>query len=551
LHQCIDNDWSISLTPDEWPGASDDVNLFQHHGAHFGCASLDKGTAASAEAQVTNHVSFAGSFVAPTMVTFAMGAGANANPLLSGKDWEDIPLSGALGVVGTVVYGIVELDQNNTVVKELSFGELEDTFCIKWTSSVEGNETTFHNESGVGGVQSLTYTATIDNDLFPLSDTICSLWVQQSLSTFKFELTVMTTTEAAEVTWRPELEGSAASALAVSSQGMWFLAHVEGWNFEDATNNRLGLDIRTVMNKANYSEPLNENNALFPGVLEVPPEDGDESQVFGRSYAAFSPRAAVTSSAGAINDVAVVEVDIIASRSEDKDQVGNVVLETSLGAYFGNDWSKTTVQRSILALHDSGSVRMAEFEFAAGAGPYPLRYTPTCDDKIENGAETGIDCGGSCLFSCPAACHDGSTPSRYCESCTDGKKNGDETATDCGGVLCGSCATATTTAAPGSTSAPASTDDESKDDGWPLWQILLAIFIPLALCCCILCLLGTLLAQSRKNKTQAERHSRRSTRRGTARPRGSRSATGDAGFTGTYPGDPYSSTTELSRKPAF
>ncbi|MCP3682399.1 MAG: hypothetical protein GY861_06875 [bacterium] len=49
------------------------------------------------------------------------------------------------------------------------------------------------------------------------------------------------------------------------------------------------------------------------------------------------------------------------------------------------------------------------------------KYVPTCFDGVQNGDETGVDCGGSC-------------PS--CEipaSCFDGIQNGDETGVDCGG----------------------------------------------------------------------------------------------------------------------
>jgi hypothetical protein len=46
---------------------------------------------------------------------------------------------------------------------------------------------------------------------------------------------------------------------------------------------------------------------------------------------------------------------------------------------------------------------------------------PTCDDGIQNGDETGVDCGGSC-----EPCIDEPT-------CDDGIQNGDETGVDCGG----------------------------------------------------------------------------------------------------------------------
>lgn len=59
-----------------------------------------------------------------------------------------------------------------------------------------------------------------------------------------------------------------------------------------------------------------------------------------------------------------------------------------------------------------GSVEVANFCVGGGSGP-------TCDDGVQNGDETGVDCGGS---ACPA-----------CPTCDDGVQNGDETGVDCGG----------------------------------------------------------------------------------------------------------------------
>lgn len=50
---------------------------------------------------------------------------------------------------------------------------------------------------------------------------------------------------------------------------------------------------------------------------------------------------------------------------------------------------------------------------------------PTCDDGVQNGNETGVDCGGP---DCPA-----------CPSCNDGIQNGDELGVDCGGPDCTPC----------------------------------------------------------------------------------------------------------------
>ncbi|WP_142786219.1 glycoside hydrolase family 16 protein [Changchengzhania lutea] len=50
----------------------------------------------------------------------------------------------------------------------------------------------------------------------------------------------------------------------------------------------------------------------------------------------------------------------------------------------------------------------------------------TCTDGIQNGTETGIDCGGDLCDSCPPTCNDGI-------------KNGTETDVDCGGDSCAPC----------------------------------------------------------------------------------------------------------------
>lgn len=50
---------------------------------------------------------------------------------------------------------------------------------------------------------------------------------------------------------------------------------------------------------------------------------------------------------------------------------------------------------------------------------------PTCEDGVQNGEETGIDCGGP---NCPD-----------CATCEDGIQNGEETGIDCGSDECGPC----------------------------------------------------------------------------------------------------------------
>ncbi len=64
-------------------------------------------------------------------------------------------------------------------------------------------------------------------------------------------------------------------------------------------------------------------------------------------------------------------------------------------------------------------------DLGIAGGPNPI---PTCNDGIQNGDETGVDCGGSCQ------------PCQTTPTCNDGIQNGDETGVDCGGS-CAPCNT--------------------------------------------------------------------------------------------------------------
>ena len=64
-----------------------------------------------------------------------------------------------------------------------------------------------------------------------------------------------------------------------------------------------------------------------------------------------------------------------------------------------------------------------------GGTTCPTCPEPTCEDGIQNGDETGIDCGGSC------------SPCVNSPTCDDGIQNGDETGIDCGAPGCADCPT--------------------------------------------------------------------------------------------------------------
>jgi hypothetical protein len=81
--------------------------------------------------------------------------------------------------------------------------------------------------------------------------------------------------------------------------------------------------------------------------------------------------------------------------------------------------------------------------------PQPPPPAPTCTDKIKNGSEADVDCGGSCPTKCAdgkgcsvaADCATATCSGGKCvaAACVDTVKNGTETDVDCGGT-CGKCA---------------------------------------------------------------------------------------------------------------
>lgn len=72
---------------------------------------------------------------------------------------------------------------------------------------------------------------------------------------------------------------------------------------------------------------------------------------------------------------------------------------------------------------------------------------PTCNDGIQNGDETGVDCGGS---SCAP-----------CATCSDGIQNGDEEGVDCGGSSCQACATGCSYV---------NINSSNFEAGWDIWN---------------------------------------------------------------------------------
>ncbi|MCI5144353.1 MAG: hypothetical protein D3923_02220, partial [Candidatus Electrothrix sp. AR3] len=75
---------------------------------------------------------------------------------------------------------------------------------------------------------------------------------------------------------------------------------------------------------------------------------------------------------------------------------------------------------------DDGEQNGDETDIDCGGSCPPCESSSSCNDGIQNGDETGVDCGGTC----PA-----------CPTCNDGIKNGNETGVDCGGSCSAACPT--------------------------------------------------------------------------------------------------------------
>ena len=121
-----------------------------------------------------------------------------------------------------------------------------------------------------------------------------------------------------------------------------------------------------------------------------------------------------------------------------------VALATAAGIAACGDSS--TVEVTDAGVADSG-VKDSGSQTDTGvidAGTVDATPAPTCTDRIKNGTEADIDCGGSCAAkcgdgkACAAAgdCTSGACSANVCASpaCIDSAKNGSETAVDCGGA---------------------------------------------------------------------------------------------------------------------
>jgi hypothetical protein len=98
---------------------------------------------------------------------------------------------------------------------------------------------------------------------------------------------------------------------------------------------------------------------------------------------------------------------------------------------------------SCLRRCDNGQSCNISNDCESGLCPDKTCRPPSCSDMAKNGTETDVDCGGMCGSTCgdgkdctsPSDCKSGVCTGNKCDkpSCSDGVKNGEETGSDCGG----------------------------------------------------------------------------------------------------------------------
>lgn len=84
-----------------------------------------------------------------------------------------------------------------------------------------------------------------------------------------------------------------------------------------------------------------------------------------------------------------------------------------------NGYYQRVIQVTIGETYEFGIQGGPNTTFTVTAGEDRCYFVPTCNDGIQNGNETGVDCGGPDCEVCP--------------TCDDGIQNGDEQGVDCGG----------------------------------------------------------------------------------------------------------------------
>ena len=220
----------------------------------------------------------------------------------------------------------------------------------------------------------------------------------------------------------------------------------------------------------NQSRQLNDNTRLYIGTLGISNSDNtgafssdNQFIMMGHNAAPSTMTAGTDFPAGLENRSErvwqVINTDFTGTFSLEiiLDEAVQAVENYSLLVDTDDVFSDATIANATITAIPGG-IRLENLstsDFPVNSSRYVslgFEATVTCTDGIQNGDETGIDCGGTDCTPC-ITCTDGiqngdetgidcgGTDCTPCVTCTDGIQNGDETGIDCGGTDCTPCVT--------------------------------------------------------------------------------------------------------------
>lgn len=531
-HDCYGFDWALDFgTDDIWGKDENGVSrvpnglewdLYTHVGQHWGCHQAQKNVLLAGEATTTHLVSYAGGFIPPTMFAVNFYASASANSIVSG-DWEEVSLNGGLGLVAGEISAIIEVDDvtdpaNVNVVKSVNFTLWSDTLFFKWFGTGERQEGDFIRTATLVASPNATLLHSAVIDFLQLI-----VGIPENLH---IELELITSTDFGVL----ELD----QKVPISSLGMEWTITISNWTCQSPSN-KIGVELITMQEKATLLE-----GDGFKRLETDLPETNENS------YWHFDNFARVTSSSKKRSVPKTLKVDIVEITGSDKlKEIDNLGMRAQMSGFASvkglNVDTDLSVHRVRLFV-DAPCPAIALIDPGFSLGRYPPIFDSNCNDGIQNGDETGADCGSANCGPCPTDCHQ--LPAKNCPRCSDGIQNGAEEGLDCGGPCpsCGSCTDLTMNgdeegidcggSCPLSCEAAASIrDKENSGIDWWVWLIvgIVGCCLCIGAAVVIFLLFGAGVLGGGKDKKKRHRSQRGSLRYDTATTEMNRRATRSRG----------------------
>jgi hypothetical protein len=348
------------------------------------------------------------------------------------NDWQGwlVPLIGSTGSIvirdtlviqGSVIYQLSQNEQGFDSISQLPFSPgmylgdahhcLGDTLYLKMKSS----NMAAYSYLFAFDIQDLSNPILIDSILLNMSNSFYSADYTKNYSKHTFDnshniFTVRWPTGTSNYSAIVRMGWENNNLKVLDSTYYYFNSPISGITRIDYYNNKLYLydgDILEVVDISTISTPVYNHSQNFPNesLIYYTPSyiisGGDGIRIYNHAYEELNVLEYISGCQFSCGERSIRNLKLI----NDSTIVYTVNSTTS--------WLSTCEDASsatkIVGLYKSNNIITS----------------PSCNDGVQNGDETGVDCGGSI---CPA-----------CPTCSDGIQNGDETGIDCGGAICPAC----------------------------------------------------------------------------------------------------------------